>query len=65
MLEFNCAFASQSKPAEGRGGDRGMAPSGTKAVSGTVMTAEWGVGGRGIALQAETFSRSPRPQPEV
>lgn len=38
MLELNGASAGQSEPAEGKGGDRGRAPSGTKAVRGAVLT---------------------------
>lgn len=38
VLELNGASAGQSEPAEGKGGDRGRAPSGTKAVRGAVLT---------------------------
>lgn len=39
VLEFKCACACQLEPAERKGGDGGgRAPSGTKAVCGTVLT---------------------------
>lgn len=60
VLEFKCACACQLEPAERKGGDGGgRAPSGTKAVCGTVLAH----GGKmGIIIPAETFSTPPSPK---
>lgn len=58
VLEFNGASACQSEPAEGKGGERRRAPSGTKAVCDTVLTVKKKK--TCIVVLAETFSRSPR-----
>ena len=58
MLEFHCASACQSEPAEVKGGDGGKAPSGTQAVCSTVLTMKKKKKKKktGIDVLPETFS---------
>lgn len=64
MLEFNCASACQSEPAEVKGGEGGKAPSGTQAVCSTVLTMKKKKK-TGIDVLPETFSPPPRPPPKA
>lgn len=62
VLEFNGASACQCEPAEGKGGDRGRAPSGTKAVCGIVLTVGAGEALCGLKLFLTPPARHPRLQ---
>lgn len=61
MLEFNCASACQSEPAEVKGGDGGKAPSGTQAVCSTVLTMKKKKKNRHRRAARNFFSPTPPP----